>query len=213
MDASGFYPGDRPAEALEVVPLELDLALYDEATGQARRPDGSDGGTFAVALEGDEDEQQLALDLGTLDFDMPGVWQLEVTVQQRAVDGGPAPRRRRVAPIQVVVQDPASGWHTLDTARASPWPDARELPDVGLHALLESARRDVLAFAPALPASSPVPQAYRDGQLMQARNRHNAGATAADGDGGLDGFALTVRPLDWQVKQLLRPRRGRPAAS
>lgn len=208
MDTSGFYPGDRPAETLPVVPF-LELSDYPgPATGKARRPDGSAGGDFAVTVN--TTEEQLDLDLSTLEFDVPGVWLLEVTVTTGSGEGA---RKRRVAPVPIVVQDEASGWHTLDSARATGWADAVSMADVGLHQLLESARRDVEAYAPALVDGAPIPQAYRDAQLMQARNRHNAENVDPASGEGFDNFAIAPRPLDWQVKQLLRPRRGKPATA
>lgn len=53
-----------------------------------------------------------------------------------------------------------------------------------------------------------MPDAYRLAQAMQAANVYNAALAAPGGD--LDGgsFGLVAHPLDWQVKQLLRPRRA-----
>lgn len=198
-----YYPGDTPAETLGVVPL-LDLQAYTTATGRAIRPDGTDAGAIGATIVVDE----LQLNLSAIVFDVPGVWQLRITA---ATPGGAS---RRIAPVLVVVQDEDSGWHTLDSARSTGWDDAIEMPDVQLWNLLETARGDVLEFAPVIAENDPVPLRYCAAQLMQARNRWNAGlANPANGDIGGDGFALTVFPLDWQVKQLLRPTTGIPAHS
>lgn len=197
-----FYPGDQPAEALEVTPL-LDLEQYTAGTATVHRPDGSEAGAAAVVLDLD----RLDLDLSAITFDVPGVWQVRIRVTG---DGG----ARRIAPLQLVVQEEDTGWHNLDSARRSGWVDAADMSDIELWTLLETARGDVLEFAPVLAEGEPVPLRYRAAQLMQARNRHNAGlANPSSGEIGGEGFTLTVFPLDWQVKQLLRPSRGIPAVS
>ncbi|MBO1770459.1 hypothetical protein [Agrococcus sp. TF02-05] len=196
-----YYAGDQPAETLEVTPL-LDLEKYDAATGHAVRPDGTSVGGVTAAI----DHDSIDLSLAGVEFDVPGVWHVHVTVTNAA--GG----RRRLAPIPIVVQEETTGWHTLDTARASGWADAVDMSDLELHRLLETAKVDVLAYAPALPLDAPVPERYKAAQLMQARNRHNAGlANPASGEPGLEGFGMTVFPLDWQIKQLLRPIQGVPS--
>lgn len=111
-----------------------------------------------------------------------------------------------------------ASWHTLESARDQ-WVDA-PLDDATLSELLEVARDAVLAYAPTLDDSllvdedgyvtpvvpDEVPTSYRHAQLMQARNVWNASYASPTGD--LDGgsYSLTTFPLDWQVKQLLRPR-------
>lgn len=107
-------------------------------------------------------------------------------------------------------------WHTLESAR-SEWIDA-PLDDDQLNELLEVARDAVLAFAPALDGEvvsddgylsvipDTIPTAYRVAQLMQARNVWNSTKASPTGDFDGGGFSLTTFPLDWQVKQLLRPR-------
>lgn len=195
-----FYPGDRPAETLEVTPL-LDLERYTSATGTVHRPDGTEAGVATVTLDVDT----LDLDLSAITFDVAGVWEVRITVTGEA-------GTRRVAPVQVVVQDEDTGWHNLDSARRADWPDAVEMNDITLWRLLETAKGDVLEFAPVLAEGAAIPTRYQAAQLMQARNRWNSAlANPATGDSGLDGFTLTVFPLDWQVKQLLRPTRGVPA--
>jgi hypothetical protein len=41
---------------------------------------------------------------------------------------------------------------------------------------------------------------------MQARNVWNSEQASPGGNLDGSGFGLTIHPLDWQVKQLLRPR-------
>ncbi|WP_433586369.1 hypothetical protein [Microbacterium hydrocarbonoxydans] len=110
-----------------------------------------------------------------------------------------------------------STWHTPETVRAE-WEDAEQIGNALLAQLVTAARDAVTAFAPALPAFSPtaeqpdqpIPDRYRLGQLMQVRNLWSAVDTASSGDLGGETFTYQPRPLDWHVKALLRPQRGRP---
>jgi hypothetical protein len=101
-------------------------------------------------------------------------------------------------------------WVTAEQAQAL-WADAALLdPDV-LELLLESAHADVVAFLPDMDADpDPIPASWRLAEVYQARARHNAVLAGGDNQVGDDGQTITVFPLDWQVRQLLRPKRGRP---
>jgi len=102
---------------------------------------------------------------------------------------------------------PAIGWHTLDTARDG-WLDAPDEDDQ-LWELLESARIQCEAYAP--PLGDVVPVNYRQAQLMQARNLWQSVRQDPGSQLGPDGMTITVFPLDWIVKALLRPKRGVPS--
>ncbi|WP_036963688.1 hypothetical protein [Promicromonospora kroppenstedtii] len=94
------------------------------------------------------------------------------------------------------------------------WADAENLePDV-LQLLLASAYEDCVAFLPELPEGEdyedkPTPNRVL-AQLYQAKSRYNALLAGNDGQIGAGENTITLFPLDWQVKQLLRPKRGRP---
>jgi len=120
-------------------------------------------------------------------------------------------------------------WHTVETARDQ-WIDA-PLDDVVLTELLAIAKQQVAAYAPsgvfpgvitegsghegaygeAIWDGILVPDNFRYGQLRQAQNLYNAGRVNANGSLG-DGndFVMTPHPLDWHIKQILRPRRAVP---
>lgn len=99
-------------------------------------------------------------------------------------------------------------WATPDDARKF-WRDAPADEDV-LSVYLGAARVAVEAFAPALPEDAEeLPDNYLLAQIMQARNTWNAGkASPSTGDFDGGGFGISAMPLDWQIKQLLRPQRG-----
>ena len=100
-------------------------------------------------------------------------------------------------------------WHDIESAREQ-WLDAETISDDTLEALLEVAQSQVIAYAPALPTED-VPTNYAYAQLRQAQNLWNAGRVDALGGVG-DGNDFVARPfpLDWHVKAILRPARGRP---
>lgn len=96
-------------------------------------------------------------------------------------------------------------WHTTESARDE-WVDA-PLDDAQLTELLEVAKDAVLAYAPTLTdPETDIPVRYRVGQLMQARNVWNSGHATPSGDFDTGTFGLTTYPLDWSVRQVLRPR-------
>lgn len=112
-------------------------------------------------------------------------------------------RSERVLADWLVVCDPDDQWHNVITARLE-W-DGAPKPDGTLHRLLEVARDQVEAYGPKLAADAPVPERYRAAQLIQARNTWNASLTNGDAQVDAGGFVVNVRPLDWAVKQLIRP--------
>lgn len=197
-----FYIGDVPADALIIEPPEtIDLADFTDSEARLFTPDGGntllsstpDAGTDAVIVDFPNDE--------TL-FDIEGVYRLRIVLT------GATGYRQGMPDVPLVVQDQFSEWHTLDSARGD-WADAEHIGDMALWELLEVARNDVLSFAPALAVDVPVPVHYRKAQIMQARNILNAtGVDPASGDDGAGSFVIRPFPLDWQIKQTLRPKRG-----
>lgn len=104
-------------------------------------------------------------------------------------------------------------WHTVESARDE-WVDAPYDADDGdtlLLSLLSSAKDAVLAFAPAVDTPLvEIPEGYRLAQLMQAKNIWNSSKASPSGDFDGGQYSLTTFPLDWQVRQLIRPKRGLP---
>lgn len=107
-------------------------------------------------------------------------------------------------------------WHDLQTIRVD-WASAEDIPDTLLTDLLLNARLSVEAFAPALPdemvEAGMCPVNYRLAHLMQTRNLYNAVTVDSGGGVGEDmDYAYRPMPLDWIVKQVLRPKRSIPVA-
>lgn len=106
-----------------------------------------------------------------------------------------------------------ASWHTIETARDE-WIDA-PLDYDALTELLAISRQQVVRYAPALAETDPptpdeCPDNYRYGQLRQAENLFNAARVDSNGGEGSGEFVVRPHPLDWVVKQILRPRRGVP---
>lgn len=80
-----------------------------------------------------------------------------------------------------------------------------EPTDAGLIAILAAARDDCIDFAPALPEGDEVPPRWVMAQALRARDLARAGLGSSE-QTGLPGEEVTIYPLDWQIKQLLRPK-------
>ncbi|WP_460776019.1 hypothetical protein [Microbacterium sp. GXF7504] len=101
------------------------------------------------------------------------------------------------------------------------WPDA-PIEDLDtLELILDTAREQVIAYAPApggdtltvddgYVTASPIPARYALAQLQQAKNLWNAGRVSSDGNLGDGGFTFTPRPLDRTIRQIIRPVDGKP---
>lgn len=198
-----FYIDDVLTEPFVIEPPEtIDLTAFIGAVASIRDPLG-----IVTPLDAEiaDDDTSVIVDFPADEtvFAEPGVYVLEVIV----TDGTAG--MRRFPDLRVVAVDPASEWHTLDTIRAE-WPDADAIPDPTLWELLEVVRHQVLEYAPVLEDGAPVPAAYRLGQRVQARNTWNASRVAPDGGIGEGDFVVRPYPLDWHVRQILRPKSGRP---
>ena len=88
------------------------------------------------------------------------------------------------------------------------WPGVDEVDLDELALLLASAQVQCAAFAPDLGDDVTVPANYRHAQVLQARALYRAGMAGSNDQIGLDGQSVTVFPMDWTVKSLLRPKRG-----
>ena len=88
------------------------------------------------------------------------------------------------------------------------WPDASGImSDTALGIFLSAAAEACEAYAPPIPADG-IPDGWLLAQVMQARNTYNALDASPGGDFDGGGYGLTAHPLDWQVQQLLRPKRA-----
>ncbi|MCS6563434.1 hypothetical protein [Curtobacterium poinsettiae] len=182
-----FTKGDAPLSAFDY-DLPADL------------PETIDSVRLTVAAQTVTAETDGGIITGTwagLDLPGPGMYPIraEVTVGARS---------QSALVDYLVVDDPDSGWHTLESARDA-WAGAPR-SDGDLYRLLDTARYQCEAYAPLLHWTETVPTRYLTAQLMQARAVWNSIKTDASGvyDDGT-GFTLRTFPLDWAVKAILRP--------
>lgn len=182
-----FTKGDAPLSAFDYdLPADLPDPFESVQLSVAGRTVAatSDGGIVTGSWVG-------------LDLPAPGIYPVRAEVavgvdtQSALVD-------------YLVVDDPDSGWHTLESARDA-WHNAPH-SDGDLYRLLDTARDQCEAYAPVLASGEAVPARYLTAQLMQARSVWNSIKTDAAGayDDG-SGFTLRTFPLDWAVKAILRP--------
>jgi hypothetical protein len=92
------------------------------------------------------------------------------------------------------------------------WADAPQ-HDAVLAALLTSAQRDCMAFLEvptdtALSTDTFVAASWKQAVIVQARGRYRSLVAGGAENIGAD-FPVTVHPLDWAVKQLLKPKSGK----
>jgi len=183
---AAFIYGDTPVADFDYdVPAAADV---DSATVAL----SVDGQTLDAALSG----SGVVGSWRGVELPEPGMHPVHIVV---SADG----RSERALTDWLVVCDPTDQWHNVITARLE-WSGAPD-PDGTLHRLLEVAREQVEAYGPTLDADGPVPERYRAAQLIQARNTWNASLTNGDAQVDAGGFVVNVRPLDWAVKQLIRP--------
>lgn len=77
-----------------------------------------------------------------------------------------------------------------------------------LRFILDTARDQVIAYAPALVEGAPIPDRLVYAQLQQAINLWNAGTVSSQGDLGVEQFTFTPRPLDKTIRSIIRPVSG-----
>ena len=108
------------------------------------------------------------------------------------------------------------GWVNTETDLED-WADRPDEP--ALSRYLTAAHRQCLDFLPYTTATvdgvttettvvpDPVPANFVLAQIMQARALYRSVLSGSGDAIGADGMAVTVFPMDWTVKNLLRPRR------
>lgn len=198
---TAYFVGDTPAGAIGVVPSrngeEVDVHGYTNPRAVLIPPGGA---PVDLAASIDDDEVRLEWP-ATSPFEVSGIYAVRLLLD---TENG-----RETFSVGRIVVEEWSIWHNLATARED-WRDAPD-SDVKLYTLLYLARDAVEAYAPKLADGATVPLPWVQAQLLQARNHWNAArvdpANAGLGD---DQFTLTPFPLDWNVRQIIRPKTAVP---
>lgn len=89
----------------------------------------------------------------------------------------------------------------------SVWEDAENVPEETLAVLFESAFEVCEAFAPDLKGS-PVPVSYKLAEIMQARHIYGQFRGGNRESFGTGEFEVSVYPLVFAARDLLRPKRS-----
>lgn len=207
----GYTVGDIPAVDLVIDPVRvgpegeasIDLTPFAVAEATLTDPTGLEVEGPGLLATISHMANTITIEWpSTTPFAVAGIYELRVIVT--SVD---LTVRQALPVVRLVADAESDGWYTLDTARED-WPSAPGY-DPWLYDLLWVARNDVLAYAPALPEHGRPPVNYRRAQLQQARNIWNASKVdPASGGLGEDDFTIRPFPLDWAIKQTLRPRRA-----
>lgn len=100
----------------------------------------------------------------------------------------------------------ATTFYTADEARQA-WTGLGVPDDAQMVELLDVSKAECLAYAPVVDEAD-IPDGHRWAHLQHAKNIWNAQNVNPSGTIGDEqtGFALTPYPLDWAIKQRLRPR-------
>lgn len=208
-----YWVGDVPAEDLLLAPARapedyIDLDPFDDVDLTLRGPDGvvvPSAGELAGSITTIEDQKYVLIEWPTSSpFDQGGIWDLGITLL------GDGSVQQRIAPVRLIVQSD-DGWYSVEEARED-WRGAPD-EDAILFKLLAVARRDVETYDAGriITEDSPrPPNSLREAQLMQARNTWNANLVDPSGDQDDGSYRVTPFPLDWKVKQLIRPQAGIP---
>lgn len=207
-DVGAYFEGDTFGEGFSADVVDdgavVDLTGVPTPQGTLLAPDGTTSALDVTVSDAAQGQLQLA-PVAPVTLDQHGIWLASIQVAA----GGDT---LQAEPARFVVQDPA--WLTLQQAR-SDWRDAPS-SDVQLWRILASCAGQVLsvgrkAEVQAIRDGAPVPDNYLQAQLMQARNTWNAAKMDPSAQIGAEpGFAFAPFPMDWQVRQLIRPKLGRP---
>ena len=104
------------------------------------------------------------------------------------------------------------GWivYADDPRLKTLWPGSQDEDSDDIEFPLYCSRIQCEAFAPAIPEGQEAPENYVAAQVLHARSLVRSGIAGSGDTTGIGTETVTVFPMDWTVKQLLRPRRGRP---
>ena len=118
----------------------------------------------------------------------------------------------RTIDLEPVIVETFDGWLTIDATRRQ-W-DSAPFSDAQLFRLLNLAKLQVLAYGSIDVSNGDFPEHYGDAQLAQARNLWNAARVdPANSQLGEGQFTIRPFPMDWTVKNMIRPKRAVPAVA
>lgn len=201
IDLGSLWVGDVPtsptrADFVDEVGAPVNITGYASWSAYMLSPTGETLGTLTGSEQGDH---LLFTWYTTTILEIPGVHTIVITFfDALGVEV-------QCEPWKFIVQE-IDGWLSLEMARAQ-WADA-PLDDVFLAQILDAAKLQCIAYAPALAVGAVVPVNYLHAQLMQARALYQSVIANQQDNVGVDGFQVRVFPLDFTIRALLRPKRA-----
>ncbi len=200
-----FWVGDVPADDTVVsfedeTGDEADLSAFTGAEADLIDPNGDEVEAALAPLIVADTVEILWPDYTV--FEIAGIYQIVVRFQHGGDNFVTAES------IGFVVQE-RSGWHSMFSARQQ-WADATGLSDVELYTALEAAKVACVEYAPTLEEGAPIPLAWKQAQLLQARAIWTITQQDNQNQVGMEGLVIRTYPLDWNIRQLLRPKTARP---
>jgi len=100
------------------------------------------------------------------------------------------------------------GWVDPETVEDY-WADV-PVDEAVLASYLQAAYEQCVEYLPPVdlnPYPDPIPARFVQAQIMQARALFRSNVAGSGDTLGGDGLTVTVYPMDWTVKNLLRPKR------
>jgi hypothetical protein len=200
IDLGSLWAGDVPlsptrADFVDEVGNPIDITAFNGWVSKLYSPNLEDLG----ALDMLEEDGALFMTWAPELLENAGAYQIVFTF----TDDNAATLQSE--PFKFVVQQ-LDGWLSLEMARAQ-WADA-PLDDVFLAQILDAAKLQCIAYAPALLLGAVVPVNYLHAQLMQARALYQSVIANQQDNVGVDGFQVRVFPLDFTIRALLRPKKA-----
>lgn len=201
IDLGSLWVGDVPtsptrADFVDEVGNPVEIQGFDSWEAYMLSPTGEVLGS----LEGTDHGNHLEFTwLTTTILETPGIHTIVVTFFD------PLGVEIQCEPWRFVVQT-IDGWLTLEQARLQ-WADA-PLDDLLLYQILETAKAQCVAYAPALLLGAPIPVTYVQAQLLQARAIFSSVIANQQDNVGVEGFQVRVFPLDFTIRAMLRPKRA-----
>ena len=202
IDLGALWVGDVPlsptrADFVDEAGNTVQISGYASSTVYMLSPEGEEVDELTATRHGQHLE--IAWPTTTI-LETPGLYTIVVTFFDT-----PGNVEVQCEPWKFVVQA-IDGWLTLEQARGQ-WADA-PLDDVFLNQLLDTAKEQCLAYAPALELGAVVPARYIQAQLTQARALYQSTIANQADNVGIEGFTVRVFPLDFTIRAMLRPKKA-----
>lgn len=97
-------------------------------------------------------------------------------------------------------------WNMVKDQVLEYWPDAEFIEDASFFRLMEAANDACLAYAPSLPEGAAIPASWYLAEILMARDLWSKMSGGNDEQIGPDGYAIRPANLEWQARNLLRPK-------